>query len=391
MPTRCASSSPASRNNVAGDTVLIAAFSGRALAQSARRAGYIPLVADAFGDLDTRATAHAFQIVPDAMRTGFRAKPLLAALDMLCAAASSKPIGLVLGSGLEDKLRLIDVLDQRYSILGCRGEAVRACKDPQIFFPVLDELGIAHAETRMTPPDDPEGWLTKRIGGSGGRHIRFATATARPSPRRYFQRIIAGERISFSAVVADGIAMDVTRQWCAPTAKQPYRYGGAVSIPYGDSKIDRLMLDAVYRLSRALELKGSVSFDFIVDGPTAYLLEINPRPGASLDVIDTDDGARFEAHLAACRNGKLYFGAGNGSDTSKAAAIVHADRGALTLGYFDWPVWSADRGAPGTHIPAGAPIATVFAEASTPDAAEALARARLAELESLIYESSKND
>ena len=34
-------------------TVLIAAISGRALAASARRGGYVPLVADFFGDADT--------------------------------------------------------------------------------------------------------------------------------------------------------------------------------------------------------------------------------------------------------------------------------------------------------------------------------------------------
>src|SRR5262249_62260060 len=40
-------------------TVLIAAVSGRALAASARRAGYAPLVTDFFGDQDTIAAAHA--------------------------------------------------------------------------------------------------------------------------------------------------------------------------------------------------------------------------------------------------------------------------------------------------------------------------------------------
>ena len=185
-----------------GETVLIAAFSGRALAQSARRAGYVPLVADAFADLDTRAAAHALEIIPDAMRTGIRAKPLIAALDALVAAAPSKPIGLVLGSGLEDKPRLWDILDKRYGVLGCNAEAVRACKDPQIFFPVLDELGIAHPETRMAPPEHPEGWITKRAGGSGGRHIRVATAASRTRPRRYFQHLVEGERISLSASCA---------------------------------------------------------------------------------------------------------------------------------------------------------------------------------------------
>jgi uncharacterized protein len=371
-------------------TVLIAAFSGRALAQSARRAGYMPLVVDAFGDLDTRAAAHGFEIIPDAMQTGFRAKPLLAALDRLVASAPSKPIGLVLGSGLEDKPRLWDILDKRHGILGCNAETVRACKDPQIFFPVLDELGIPHPETRMTPPEKPEGWISKRIGGSGGRHIRHATANALAKPRRYFQRLIDGERISISAVVAsDGISTSASQQWCAPTSALPFRYGGAVSLPESSTATRLSMLTSIDKLARGLELNGLASFDFIVSGGIAYLLEINPRPGATIDIFDQDQGSLFQSHVAACQS-QLIERRGSDTEIYKAAAILHADRGALRLGDFAWPEWAADRGATGTHIPLGAPIATVFTDAETSDAAEALARTRLAELESLIYEASKS-
>jgi predicted ATP-grasp superfamily ATP-dependent carboligase len=71
-------------------------------------------------------------------------------------------------------------------------------------------------------------------------------------------------------------------------------------------------------------------------------------------------------------------------------AILHADRGALTLGATQWPNWSADRGPPGTFIPENAPLASVFAEAATADEAQRLALARLAELEDLIYEHTQS-
>ena len=373
-----------------GTSVLIAAFSGRALAQSARRAGYVPLVADAFGDLDTRAAALDVRVIEGAMARGFRAKPLIAALDDLVARAPAKPIGLVLGSGFEDKPRLWDLLDRRYGVLGCNAETVRACKDPQIFFPVLDELGIAHPETRISPPDNPAGWLSKRIGGSGGRHIRNCTEASRPGVRRFFQRSIDGERISVSAVIArDGIGMTMSRQWCAPSETQPHRYGGAVSLPDGIVDVSQPMLASVDQLARGLALIGAVSFDFIVSDATAYLLEVNPRHGATLDIFDDPQGTLFHAHVSACKGEPLERRGGDAL-ASKAAAILHADRGPITLGKINWPEWMADRGAPGTFIPLGAPIATVFAEAETPDAAEALARARLAALESLIYEASKS-
>jgi uncharacterized protein len=376
---------------VAGEAVLIAALSGRALAQAARRARYVPLVADAFGDVDMQAATHDCRVIDRALERGFRAKPLIAALDELVAAAPTQPIGLVLGSGFEDKPRLWEVLDRRYGVLGCNAETVRACKDPRIFFGVLDQLGIAHPETRMTPPDNPEGWLSKRIGGSGGRHVRNCTSASRQGARRYFQRrIMDGQRISVSAVIArDGIGMALSRQWRAPSEAQPYRYGGAVSLPDGSIDVSPRMLISIDQLARGLDLTGVVSFDFVVGGATAYLLEVNPRHGATLDVFDDAQGTLFHAHMTACKGEPLERRGGDAL-ASKAAAVLHADRGLLTLGDFDWPTWVADRGAPGTYIPLGAPIATVFAEAETPDAAEALARARLAELESLIYEASKS-
>ena len=130
-----------------GETVLIAAFSGRALAQSARRAGYVPLVVDAFGDLDTRAAAEHYAQIPNAVRIGFRAKPLFAALDALVARSGTPPIGIVLGSGFEDRPKLIQTLDPRYRLLGTNAETVAEVKDPRSLFPLLKQLGIAHPET----------------------------------------------------------------------------------------------------------------------------------------------------------------------------------------------------------------------------------------------------
>jgi predicted ATP-grasp superfamily ATP-dependent carboligase len=370
-------------------SVLIAAFSGRSLAQSARRAGYEPLVVDAFGDLDTQEAALDFRVLDGVMETGFRTKPLIAALEDLSRSTSSKPIGLVLGSGFEDKPRLINALGTRFKLLGSDATTYKACKDPTTFFGALDKLGIPHPETRLTPPNDPTGWITKRIGGSGGRHIRVCHGPQRIKPRRYFQKLVDGNRISAGAVFAkDKNLVSLTRQWISPSAGHPFRFGGCVSMPAVDDRLRRQIAQSAKRVATELNLIGLASFDFIVSAGVPYLLEVNPRPGASLDILD-DGGELFAAHIA------VWTGANNfpGQEIARAAkaiAILHADRGPITLGKTPWPDWSADRGPPGTFVPQGAPLATAFAEASTADAAEALARTRLAELEDLIYGHAKS-
>jgi predicted ATP-grasp superfamily ATP-dependent carboligase len=372
-----------------GETILIAAFSGRALAQSARRAGYVPLVADAFGDTDMRKAAGDYRVVPGVMDGGFSGRTLISVLDAIVDASKTKPIGIVLGSGLEDKPMLWDALDRRYRVLGCSAETVRTCKDPDIFFGVLDELGITHPETQNYPPPDVTGWISKRVGGSGGRHIRVPQTRVEGRARRYFQKLVKGARISVSALITrEGISTAFSQQWTAPSAALPFRYGGAVSLDDGSAPFQASMLATVEALARAFELKGLVSFDFIVDDTKAYLLEINPRPGATVDVFDDAQGTLIQSHIEACSGAASHERRGGTLDGRKAAAILHADRGPLTLGKFDWPEWTADRGATGTFVPHGAPLATVFAEGQTSDDAQALALARLAELESLIYEHS---
>jgi predicted ATP-grasp superfamily ATP-dependent carboligase len=375
---------------VAGQAVLIAAFSGRALAQSARRAGYQPLVADAFGDLDTRDAASAVEVIDGAMSAGFRTKPLIAALDLLTAFASSPPIGLVLGSGFEDKPRLIAALGHRFRLLGNTAATYKACKDPAAFFAKLDELGIAHPETQSAPPPDPNGWLTKRIGGSGGRHIRVCTPSATRRARRYFQRQLSGDRISVGGIFGTPSPhLSLTRQWITPSPEQPFRFGGAVSLPDVPASLRQALETTATRVASAFNIRGMASFDFIVSSGMPYLLEVNPRPGASLDVIDDEQGSQFRTHIDVCA-GIEPAAAPPPPRRARAMAILHADRRALTLGATPWPDWSADRGPPGTYVPVGAPLASVFAEAETADEAQRLALARLAELEDLLYEHAKS-
>src|SRR5690348_8372335 len=93
-------------NSLDSPLVLIAAITGRALAAAARRSGMTPLVADLFGDLDTRAIAGAVATVPGTPTQGPRAAALVEALERLTA--GRRVIGLVCGSGFEHRPRLLD-------------------------------------------------------------------------------------------------------------------------------------------------------------------------------------------------------------------------------------------------------------------------------------------
>ncbi len=374
-----------------GETVLIAAFSARALAASARRAGYRPLVVDCFGDLDTVALAEASRCLPARVQVGFTARPLLAALESLAADAPSPPIGLVLGAGFECNPRLVAKLADRFPLIGNDAETIKRTKDPQQFFSVLDTLGIPHPETRLEAPSNSEGWLMKRVGGSGGLHIHRCPATPRPDKRRYFQRQIAGDQISLMGLVSEkSAAFAVSRQWTNPLPRRPFRYGGAAGSLLLDEDLEARLIEMSLAVAEALALKGIVSFDYLVRDGEPSLLEVNPRPGATLDVFDDASGTLFKAHVAACQGGDpaALVASDWHPPVARAAAFLYADRGPLTAGAVTWPDWAADRPRPGSGIGAGQPLATVLAEGDDIDAVQATCAERLGMLETLLYDTS---
>ena len=375
-----------------GEAVLIAAFSARALAASAKRAGYLPLVVDCFGDLDTGEFAYASRCLPARVQTGFIARPLIAALDELIAEAPRPPIGLVLGSGFECNPRLVTRLAARYRLIGNGPEVIERTKNPASFFAALDKLGIRHPETRLTPPEETAGWLMKRIGGSGGLHIVDCPAAPRPDPRRYFQRKARGEAISLLGVIAKrGCAFAASRQWTSPLARRPYRYGGAAGSLVLEPDLEARLIEACLTLSHEIDLVGLVSFDFLVAYGDAQLLEVNPRPGATLDVFDDGAGSMFHAHVEAAGGGDsaTYLKDSWRPPVARASAFLYADQGVVNVTSFEWPRWAFDRPKAGTVVAKHQPLATVIADGSDPHTAEILCHERLGVLADMLYEGKK--
>lgn len=372
-----------------GEPVLIAALAGRGLAASARRAGYAPLVADAFGDADTAEHAEKAMWVADAARIGFRTKPLLAALDTLAASARTPPIGLVLGSGFEDRPKLVAALARRFRLIGNDAETIQRAKSPAALFPLLDILGIAHASTRLSLPESPEGWLSKRIGGSGGTHIVAASASMVGESRRYYQQRLDGEPASMLVAVSGGTpaVIGCSRQWPVGSGPRPYRYGGAAGPADLSAAAESAMREAVGGLCDSMPLRGLVSFDFILVGGRPHLLEINPRPGATLDIFDDATGSLFHAHVASSQGRQPLLPAIGGA---RAAGILYADARPLDVPPVAWPAWTADRPHAGSRVARYRPIATVFAAAATAQSAFHSCRRRLDELGRMLYAQAPN-
>lgn len=360
--------------------MLIAAASGRALAASARRGGYAPLVADAFGDQDTLAVASAHMQV-DLLNRPVDDEKLIGALEVL--AGGQDPIGIVCGTGFEDRADLLAQLAARWRLLGNAPEIVARLKDPLGFAALCQGAGIPHPETTRSAPADTSGWLAKRAGGSGGQHIRVA-GDGHATEGIYYQRRVAG--LPFSALVlADGsraLVLGFSAQWSAPTPRRPFRYGGAVRPAPLAADVQQAMTASIARLTAAIPLVGLNSADFLVDGTAFHLLEINPRPGATLDLFEPEDGSLFALHVEACA-GRLPAKV-PAFDRGAAGAILYARQDISAVPPLDWPDWVADRPVAGSEVKRGGPVCSVFARATTATEARALVEARSDELHALL-------
>src|ERR1700730_1046888 len=153
--------------------VVIIAASGRALAASARRGGYLPLVIDWFGDSDTLALSAAHVRLEQGLARGMTAGALDAAM---CAVTNPyQPLGIVCGTGFEDRPELLERLAQHWRIFGCSAATVRRVKDPESFASLCRDCAVPHPEISRARPLDAAGWLAKRRGGAGGSHVVAAT------------------------------------------------------------------------------------------------------------------------------------------------------------------------------------------------------------------------
>jgi predicted ATP-grasp superfamily ATP-dependent carboligase len=196
----------------------------------------------------------------------------------------------------------------------------------------------------------------------------------------YFQRRAPGRSHSM-LFLADGRharIVGISRQITRAGASRRYAYAGAVGPVGVPAQAARTLADALQALVAHTGLVGCNSIDFMLDGARPAVLEINPRPSATIDLYDADwPRGLFDAHVQACR-GRLPA-----ASRVPAAAAVRAHRVLYTgtgLRIGDAAVfeaWCSDLPRSGSRIAADAPVCTVHAGGTdVPAALRQLARRR---------------
>lgn len=374
------------------DTVLILAGSGRALAESARRGGYRVWVYDGFSDRDTLAVARCRRI-----RQGFPRLGEDAFIEEI-AALPEPPRGVVYGGGLEEADSLLRRLSARWRLFGNDPCVLERLRDPRRFFALLDSLGIPYPEVRFTPPDSAagKGWLVKRAGSCGGLGTaHFDPEFSVADSASYYQRHIEGSVMSI-LFIADGErhrTLGYNRLGMkSSNPPAPFLYTGAVGQVSLSVAQRRPLQEMVARLVSRLGLRGVNGLDFILNDDGILVLDLNPRPTATLELYEhlVSDGW-IKHHIRACL-GVLPEVPRAVSAAVCGHQIVYAPRSLEIPAAMKWPQWAKDRPAAGARIVPGQPLCSLFARGGGTHEVEALLRRYQDEiLESLYAASSRPD
>jgi predicted ATP-grasp superfamily ATP-dependent carboligase len=364
----------------AAPRLLLVAHSARLLAQSAARGGFEAIALDLFGDADTRRYARHCAVVA-ANGAGFDAGALLAAARECAAADGENPAALVYGGGIDTHPELVEELARGRTLLGNAPAALRLLNAPGAFFPLLDELGIPYPDTRFAPPPDPEGWLFKPSCGEGGKGVGFFAENRRGGDGGYFQKHVAGSVCSLLFLVAGGEIRPIgfnSLRVSRHDPAQPFLFAGAINRANLDRAQRRALLEHARRLAAAAGLAGLNGLDFVVDARTrrALVLEVNPRPCASMALHDEDwPRGLLAAHVAACAQGVLPPSAPPGP--VRAFRILYAPWRIEIREDVAWPPGCADIPVAGANVEAGEPLCSLMVEAGSVRRAAVLLERRI--------------
>jgi predicted ATP-grasp superfamily ATP-dependent carboligase len=404
--------------------IAVVGASARAAVFSLLRAGCEVVAADLFADADLARACPVKRITnyPEGLADWLAATP--------CD-------GWLYTGALENHPDLIDRMAKIRPLCGINGDVIRTVRDPMLLQELCSELGFIFPETKPcdgTHPGEGE-WLHKTGQGGNGSGVSKQSEPGGLPPRSsgFWQRYIPGT--PGSAIFVGDKLQCITRQLIGVDLNPPPPYSGEGlgegHLTSGDGGVydsanqpspspsqstGRGISDFQYcgtlapwklppaatteltKLGRVLStqysLCGLFGVDIIYDGDHVWLIEVNPRVTAAVEVVERVTGNNLLAeHLAAF---KVHSDPLRQIAKPAAGKVVLYAKQPLTVSRQLSEKLLADAGPrhspqladipnPDTPIGLGEPILTMLADGTDIATVEAELRHRVAALERELY------
>jgi methenyltetrahydromethanopterin cyclohydrolase len=339
------------------DYLLIIASSGRMLAQAAKNTGLKPLVIDVFADLDTQSYALDFQQIAD-----LSIDSLTPAIDYFL---QHYPVNqLIYGSGFEQHPESLCYLQTRLTLLGNTSDTFIRVQNKVDFFAVLDNLNIPHPETLFTQPKDEQDWLIKPNTGQGGIGIqRCRSSNLGLNSQIYWQKYQHGSQHSV-LFLANGQQVQIigfNTQWTTRlNDSEEFIFAGIINHCPLNQTHQTKIINWLTKLVPAFQLNGLNSLDFIHADGQSNLLEINPRPPASMQLYNADLLRRHIRTASPQQDWQSYLQPPAQSGYT-GYQIIYAQQDIQIPPDYRWQTGCADLPVAGQICRTGQPICSIIA------------------------------
>ncbi len=350
--------------------LLLIAPSTRAMAESAKRAGYDFISLDFFGDADQKGTCENYSL------REFKEDYTIE--NLFKHAQNLNFTHVVYGSGFENHHGLIAKLEKRCTVLGNDSQTLRRVRDWKFFFRTLERNEIPFPQTEIiskkeaieTLESSGKKYLIKPLASGGGHGIyesnnaREAHCDERLSEKVLLQEYIEGTPASSTFVSGSDFIFLGAAEQLRGTFFSPFRYSGNIA-PLSESRAGIEKMKEISRtVAEAFSLKGCNGIDFVIRKGKAYVLEVNPRIPGSTELLEMAHGFNvLAAHIKACLGEQLHLKLKH-SPKFYAKKILFAQK-ELRYNIAKRPRFVKDVPHFNEHIPKLAPVCTVFAEGRT--------------------------
>jgi uncharacterized protein len=359
--------------------ILVAGVSVRAIVESAVCSGYSVLALDAFGDRDLQALAETRSLHHD-FNVRYSAEEIYNAGRQLAFDAVAYT------SDLENHPEILGRLVLDRQLIGNSPQVVKAVRSWASLFAKLRSAGFSVPETIFRgdelKPDSKRRWLIKPLLSGGGHGVAFLQNGGMPGNPYMLQEYLPGKpcSISFLANGRDSVVIGITEQLAGVCqfGSQGFRYcGNLLPCPEAiDPRSGMRILDQARELAAFLTkefgLTGVNGIDAILNNDRIFVLEVNPRYSASMELIEQAyELPIFHLHVQAILGGALPDFKLEEKWTSRKVfgkAILFAERETITPDTDSWHSRNL-RDIPNSMecLPKGGPICTILAAQQTYD------------------------
>lgn len=355
----------------AGSTdLLILGASTRAAAFSALRAGLHPFCGDLFADRDLEARCPVAAVPGKCYPEG-----------LMDVARQAPPGPWIYTGGLENRPEIVERISLSRDLWGNPPEVLRRARDPYRVAACLQRAGLPVPALSASPEGivSDGSWLAKPYRSAGGSKIHAWRGRALPSTTDYyFQQRVSGPACA-AIYVADGKRASLigfSEQLVGQRFlhARPFAYCGSIA-PLGmGPETTAAFMRVGECLAEEFGLLGLFGVDAILHEGLPWIVEINPRYTASVELIEYASGIQLMAlHRA------VFVQAGPCLSPTKpphsgvvGKAILFAPQTLEVPDLQNWMKLPADlHGMPqvadipqqGSRIRRGRPILTVFCRA----------------------------